>query len=77
MMLRQVVVLAAVGLVIGVPAALAAGRYIATLLFDVSPQDPITVMAVSGVLFGTAVTAGWLPARRAARMEALSALRCE
>jgi predicted permease len=77
MMLRQVVVLAAVGLVIGVPAALATGRYVATLLFDVSPQDPFTVMVVAGLLLGIAIAAGWLPARRAARMEALSALRCE
>lgn len=76
-MLRQVVRLSAIGLLAGVPAAILLGRYVAALLYGVTPQDPVTVVLVACVLFAVAIAAGWLPARRAARMDALSALRHE
>ncbi len=75
MILRQVVVLAGVGLVIGVPATIAVGRFVSTFLYGVAPKDPVTLSAASVALLAVAMAAGWLPARRAARMEALSALR--
>jgi predicted permease len=77
MILRQVVVLACAGLVVGVPTALAFGRFVSAFLYDVGPRDPVTIGSSAVVLILVATAAGWLPARRAARMEALSALRCD
>ncbi len=77
MILRQVVVLASVGLVLGVPATIAVGQFVSTFLYGVAPRDPITIGASAIALLLVATAAGWLPARRAARMEALSALRWE
>jgi predicted permease len=77
MILRQVVMLAGVGLVVGVPTALAVGRFVSAFLYGVRPRDPVTIGSAAVALLVVAIAAGWLPARRAARMEALSALRCE
>jgi predicted permease len=77
LVLRQVVVLAAVGLLVGVPAALAAGPLVGSLLFGVAPMD-LGAVAVAGVgVLIVAIGAGFLPARRAANMDALVALRTE
>jgi predicted permease len=75
MVLRQVVVLALIGLGLGVPVALVLSRFVGTLLYGVAPKDPLTVSSAVAVMLAVAFVAGWLPARRAARMEALSALR--
>ncbi len=69
--------LALAGVAIGVLAALAVTRLMSSLLFDVTPHDPLTYAAVSVVLAGVALLAGWLPARRAARIDPLAALRQE
>ena len=71
----RVVWLVAVG--VGVGAALSAWvtKFIVTLLFDVTPRDPLTFVAASVVLFATAVLAGWLPARRAASLDPAKVLR--
>ncbi|HEX6048744.1 MAG TPA: ABC transporter permease, partial [Gemmatimonadaceae bacterium] len=67
--------LAAVGLAIGLGAALALGRIIESLLFGVSPFDPATLVVVPLVLGGMALMASWVPARRAMRLDPVSALR--
>ena len=77
LVLRQVVLLAAAGLVIGVPAAWLAGPAIRSFLFGVEPGDPVTVALSAAVMFGVALAAGLWPARRAARMDAQVALRAE
>ena len=77
MMLRQVVVLAVVGLAAGIPLALLLTTFVGSFIFGVTPRDPLTVGAVALILVVAATAAGWIPARRAARMEALTALRCE
>jgi predicted permease len=78
MILRQVVGLAAAGLVIGIPAAAAASRTARAMLFGVEPADPWSLALGAGVLFVVAVMAGYFPARRAARLDPLVALRnCE
>jgi len=77
LMLRQVVVLAALGLAAGVPLALLSSRFIATLVFGVTPRDPSTLVEVAITMLVAAIAAGWLPARRASRLEPLSALRTE
>jgi len=77
LVLREVVVLAGIGLVIGVPAALALGRYVETLLYNVRPNDPLMVAAAALLLAGVAAFAGYVPARTAARIEPVIALRYE
>ncbi len=77
LVLRQVVVLAIVGLAIGLPAAWLAGPAVRSLLFGLEPNDATTVVVSAITMAAVAMLAGFWPARRAARMEALSALRSE
>jgi ABC-type antimicrobial peptide transport system permease subunit len=77
MILRETLYLVLAGLVIGVPAALLGARLIATQLFNMSPTDPLTLTAAAIVLTLVALLAGYLPARRASRVNPLSALRYE
>jgi len=77
LMLRQVVVLALVGLVAGVPLALLLARFVGTFVFGIAPRDPETFVIVAMTMLAAAIAAGWVPARRAARLEPLSALRTE
>ena len=67
--------LAAAGLVVGLAGALALGRLIQALLFGVSPFDAATLLAVPVVLGGMTILASWVPARRAMRLDPVSALR--
>jgi ABC-type antimicrobial peptide transport system permease subunit len=67
--------LVAIGLGLGVVGALAAGRLLRTQLFGVTPSDPLTIVAVSAVLAGTAIAASYLPARRAASVDPGTVLR--
>ncbi len=77
LVLRQVVALAAIGLALGVPAALAAAPVVASLLYGVAPTSPGAVSAAAVVMLVVAVGAGLVPALRAARLDALVALRME
>jgi putative ABC transport system permease protein len=69
--------LAAVGIVAGMAAALALTRVLSGLLYEVEPTDPATLAAITVFLAGTALLAAWLPARRAARVDPMVALRSE
>lgn len=69
--------LVAIGLVLGVAAAMSLTRLMSTLLFGVGPMDPITYVAVSFVLGTVALVATYLPARRAARVDPVVALRTD
>jgi predicted permease len=75
--LREGILLAAAGLVVGLVAAAAVSRALASMLFDVPAADPITFTSVSGVLIGAALAASYLPARRAARVDPMEALRTD
>jgi predicted permease len=77
MILRETLYLVLAGLVLGVPAALIVARLISTQLFGLSPTDPLTLVGAAIVLAVVAMLAGYLPARRAARVNPLNALRYE
>lgn len=74
---RQGLVLAALGLAIGMPCAFALARFITTLLYRTTPADPVTMVGVPFVLGAIASLACYLPARRAARVDPVQALRTE
>ena len=77
MVIRQGMLVAGVGVAAGVAAAFGLTRLMASLLFDVKPGDPATFATVTGALACAAVLACWLPARRAARVDPMVALRYE
>jgi predicted permease len=77
MVLRETLNLVAIGVIAGVPAAFALARYIKTLLFGVQPTDLFNLVAAILLLTTVAITAGFLPARRAARVDPMIALRWE
>ena len=77
MVLRETLLLAIGGLAVGVPCALAASHLLGHMLFGVSANDPATLAAVAIVLASVAALAGYVPARRAMRVDPMVALRYE
>jgi predicted permease len=77
MVLRQGLVIVAVGIVLGVAGSLVLARVVRSLLYEVSPEDPLTLVAVSAALLLVAALASYLPARRATRIDPVMALKHE
>jgi macrolide transport system ATP-binding/permease protein len=77
MVLRQVLVLAGIGLAIGVPVASAVAKLVESFLFGVKPNDLTAMSASVGVLLLAALIAGYVPARRASMIDPMSAVRHE
>jgi predicted permease len=81
MILRETLVLVCIGVAIGIPAVLAAGRLVGhwmdSLLFGLRATDPVTIALAALVLAVAAVLAGYVPARRASRLDQMAALRYE
>ncbi|HEV8039499.1 MAG TPA: ABC transporter permease [Bryobacteraceae bacterium] len=77
MVLRESVLVVGLGLIAGIPAALACGRYVSSQLYGLAPNDPITIVGASAALLAVALVASFLPARRAALLDPLAALREE
>jgi putative ABC transport system permease protein len=77
MILKQGLMIVALGLAVGVAASFAAGRFLAGFLFETSPSDPVTFAVVLLVLVAAALVASFLPARKAASIEPTKALRSE
>jgi len=77
MVLRDALTLVTLGLAIGLPVSLAAARTVGSLLFDIKPEDPLTFAMTTAVLAAIGLGAAWLPARRAAGMDPMQALRHE
>jgi ABC-type antimicrobial peptide transport system permease subunit len=74
---KDVIALVAIGLAIGIPVALVGGRLMRTQLYGVSTYDPLTLAGAVLVLAASAALAGFIPARRAASIEPMNALRIE
>lgn len=75
--MREIVILVFAGIAIGLPTALAGGRLTQKLLYGVSGTDPISVILAVAVLIAAGLLAGYLPARRAAQIDPLVAVRYE
>jgi ABC-type lipoprotein release transport system permease subunit len=72
---QRVGLLIAMGVVLGLAATLWAARFVAPLLFQIEARDPATLAGGAGVLAAAGLLAGWLPARRAARLDPATVLR--
>ena len=77
MVLREILMLTLSGIAIGVAVALATDRLVSNMLFGIRPDDPLTLVVTVILLLAVATMAGYLPARRASRVDPLVALRYE
>src|SRR5256714_6850185 len=77
LILRQAMRPVAVGIVVGIVGCAAASSILSSVLYGISPHDPVSFFFVPGVLLAVALLASYLPARRASRVDPMEALRCE
>jgi len=77
MVMRESLILVAAGVGIGIPAALAAARLVSSVLYGLKASDPVTIASSALVMIAVAALAGYLPARRAAKVDPMVALRYE
>ena len=77
MVMRETMIVAGIGVAIGLGAALATTRLVVAMLFGLAPTDPLTVSFAVLLMIAVAALAGYIPARRAARVDPMIALRYE
>jgi predicted permease len=77
LVLREAILLAGLGIAVGIVVSLQLTKVLSTLLFELTPTDPFTLAGVAVVLLGVALLASYLPARRASRVDPVVALRAE
>jgi predicted permease len=77
MVMRESMLLVVIGVIIGLGAALATTRFVSSLLYGLEPNDSATIALAALVMIAVAAVAGYLPARKASRVDPISALRCE
>ncbi len=77
MVLKQSLVLVGAGLALGVPAAISGNRFVSSLLYEISPSSPLTLMAATGIMLVVSLLAAFIPAHRASRVDPAIALRAE
>jgi predicted permease len=77
LILRETLLMVGIGALIGIPAALALTRLLASFLYGLTPQDPLSIAASTAILLAITALAGYIPARRATRVDPMIALRYE
>jgi ABC-type antimicrobial peptide transport system permease subunit len=77
LIVRQALRPVAIGVVIGIAACAAISTILSSMLYGISPRDPVSFLLVPGFLLAIALLASYLPARRAAKVDPMEALRCE
>ena len=77
LVLRQALVLVAIGIAAGVPMTLALVRVLSSVLYRLTPSDPLTISAAALLMFAVAAVASYLPARRASLVDPIVALHYE
>ena len=77
LVMREVALLAAIGIAVGLPVALALTKYLQSQLFGLEPNDPLTLAIATLAMAAVALLAGYIPAERAARVDPIVALRYE
>ncbi len=77
MVLRHAVGMGVAGLALGLPAAFLSSRFVKSFLFGVEPADQVTILVCAGILLAAVVLAGYIPARRASRIDPMRAVRSE
>jgi ABC-type antimicrobial peptide transport system permease subunit len=77
MVMREIIWLVTIGVAIGIPVAWAGDRLVGNMLFGVKGTDPAALLTAVALLLIVAAFAGFLPARKASRVDPIDALRCE
>ena len=77
LILREALLLVLVGVALGLPVVFGSTRFASTLLFGLTPTDPLSLAGAAMLLFAVALVAGYIPARRATKVDPLVALRYE
>jgi ABC-type antimicrobial peptide transport system permease subunit len=77
LVMRGILLLVGIGIILGLCVALVSTRLISSLLYDLTPNDPLTIALAGLLLLTVAALAGYLPARKAARIDPMVALRRE
>jgi ABC-type antimicrobial peptide transport system permease subunit len=77
MVLRETLILVGLGVAIGIPLALVSSRLVESMLYGLKSNDVVTMLAGTLILLAIGAFAGWLPARRASRVDPMIALRYE
>jgi putative ABC transport system permease protein len=77
LILREALLLVIVGVAVGLPMIFAVTRLASTLLFGLTPTDPVSLLLAALLMLAVAMVAGYLPSRRATRVDPMVALRCE
>jgi ABC-type antimicrobial peptide transport system permease subunit len=77
LVMREVLILLSIGLLIGIPAAMALAKFVATQLYGIQPRDPMIAGATVALLALVSIVAGLIPAHRASRIDPILALRHE
>ena len=77
MVMREVLLLLAIGLAVGIPSAIALGQYVSSQLYGIEAHDPFIAVSTVVLLTVVSAAAGLIPARRASRIDPILALRYE